>query len=514
VSLIGLGVHELTLGPVKAAPPAASASASATAQLTQSGWTMTATFDSQGGPAKVAVTPWDRYWGEMAVQIRSSLLWKNPYDQAGISWYQGLLEVMLLAVAITLVMAWRVDINEFSLQHFYKNRLARCYLGASRKREDRHANPFTNFDQNDDFPLNHLDDPNFSGPFPIINATLNLSSGRNLAWQERKGASFIFTPVYCGYDTGRDASGTSTSRRMRVGGDADGAATPTGYYPTQLVAKTKYEPETGADAATALRFTNDGIMLGTTVAISGAAANPNQGYHTSTAVAFLMSVFDVRLGWWLGNPAGPKASSNGPTFGLGYTLAELFGTTSADSAFVNLSDGGHFENMGLYELVRRKCRYIIACDAEQDEELGFGGLSTVIRMCRTDFGAEINISLSQIARKPDNKPENFSGCHYAVGDITYADGTTGSLVYLKSSLTGNDEPADVLGYHSAVPQFPHESTADQWFDESQFESYRALGYHIADKALGDGRAPLSAAKTKQDFFGALKGCVDPPKQNT
>ena len=516
VSLIGLGVHELTLGPVKAAPPAASASASATAQLTQSGWTMTAIFDSQGGPAKVAVTPWDRYWGEMAVQIRSSLLWKNPYDQAGISisWYQGLLEVMLLAVAITLVMAWRVDINEFSLQHFYKNRLARCYLGASRKREDRHANPFTNFDQNDDFPLNHLDDPNFSGPFPIINATLNLSSGRNLAWQERKGASFIFTPVYCGYDTGRDASGTSTSRRMRVGGDADGAATPTGYYPTQLVAKTKYEPETGADAATALRFTNDGIMLGTTVAISGAAANPNQGYHTSTAVAFLMSVFDVRLGWWLGNPAGPKASSNGPIFGLGYTLAELFGTTSADSAFVNLSDGGHFENMGLYELVRRKCRYIIACDAEQDEELGFGGLSTVIRMCRTDFGAEINISLSQIARKPDNKPENFSGCHYAVGDITYADGTTGSLVYLKSSLTGNDEPADVLGYHSAVPQFPHESTADQWFDESQFESYRALGYHIADKALGDGRAPLSAAKTKQDFFGALKGCVDPPKQNS
>jgi hypothetical protein len=62
-----------------------------------------------------------------------------------------------------------------------------------------------------------------------------------------------------------------------------------------------------------------------------------------------------------------------------------------------------------------------------------------------------------------------------------------------------------------VAQFPHESTADQWFDESQFESYRALGYHIADKALGDGRAPLSNEKTKQDFFGALKGCVDPPK---
>src|ERR1017187_5466278 len=519
VSLIGLGVHELTLGPVKPAPPAASASAGAMAKVTQSGSTISVTFDSLGGQKKVEVSPWDRYWGEMEAQIRSSLLWKNPYDQADIGWYKGVLEVMLLAVAIALVMAWRGDIKEFLLHHFYKNRLVRCYLGASRKRKDRHANPFTNFDPEDDFPLNHLDDPDFSGPFPIINATLNLSSGRNLAWQERKGASFIFTPVYSGYDTGRDASGTSTSRRMRVGGDADGGPPPAGYYRTQLVAKTEYRPEADkpeppADAGAATRFTNDGIMLGTTVAISGAAANPNQGYHTSTAVAFLMSVFNVRLGWWLGNPAGPKASSNGPTFGLGYTLAELFGTTSSESAFVNLSDGGHFDNLGLYELVRRRCRYIILCDAEQDGRLAFGGLSTVIRMCRTDFGAEINISLSQIARKPDNKPENFSGCHYAVGDITYADGTTGSLVYLKSSLTGNDEPADVLGYHSAVPQFPHESTADQWFDESQFESYRALGYHIADKALGDGRAPLSAAKTKQDFFGALKGCVDPPKQNT
>src|ERR1035438_2216245 len=166
---------------------------------------------------------------------------------------------------------------------------------------------------------------------------------------------------------------------------------------------------------------------------------------------------------------------------------------------------------GAVRLVRRRCRYIISCDAEQDDGLAFGGLATVIRMCRTDFGAEIEIDLSQIARKPDNTPESFSGCHHAVGNIAYADGTTGRLIYLKSSLTGNDEPADVLGYHKKVALFPHESTADQWFGESQFESYRALGYHIADKALGDGRELLSAAKTKQDFFGALKGCVDPPK---
>src|ERR1019366_6022241 len=186
----------------------------------------------------------------------------------------------------------------------------------------------------------------------------------------------IFTPVYCGYDTGKDDSGTSASRRMRVGGDDEGRPPRPGSYPPQLVARAERKREAPAAVENAPagvekapRFSHDGIMLGTTVAISGAAANPNQGYHTSAAVAFLMTVFNVRLGWCLGNPAGSTPSSNGPTFGLVYTLAELFGTTNSESTFVNLSDGGHFDNLGLYELVRRRCRYIIVCDAEQDEGL-------------------------------------------------------------------------------------------------------------------------------------------------
>jgi len=498
VSLIGLGVHELTAQP--ACSTAAAIAVSPGCLTPQK-------------PGQVSPATW--YWGEMNAQERSTWLWKNPYGKGSPSWYKGLLEVMLLAVAVTLLMAWRVDVNAFSLHHFYKNRLVRCYLGASRTRQARHANPFTNFDPDDDFPLNHLDDAGYSGPFPIVNSTLNLSSGRNLAWQERKGAPFIFTPVYSGFDTGRDASGTSASRSMRVGEHAGGAPALPGYYPTHLVARTAYRPESpGAQPPPG--FAGDGILLGTAVAISGAAANPNQGFHTSTAVAFLMTVFNVRLGWWLGNPVRrgrggdeeqDKARAASPVFGLGYTLAELFGTTTADSAFVNLSDGGHFDNMGLYELVRRRCRYIIVCDAEQDEGLGFSGLGAAIRMCRTDFGARIDISLDPIARRPDNKPESFSGCHCAVGTITYGDGTTGKLVYLKSSLTG-DEPADVLAYHKQVAQFPHESTADQWFDESQFESYRALGYHVARKALGAGRDPLTAA-TKQRFFDGLEGCPEP-----
>ncbi len=117
--------------------------------------------------------------------------------------------------------------------------------------------------------------------------------------------------------------------------------------------------------------------LGTAVAISGAAASPNMGYHTSPPVAFLLTLFNVRMGWWLGNPRARYTwRYSSPRIGLIYMLGELFGTTSSSSDYVSLSDGGHFENLGIYELVRRRCRYIIVGDAEQDEDFKFGGLGS------------------------------------------------------------------------------------------------------------------------------------------
>ena len=110
-------------------------------------------------------------------------------------------------------------------------------------------------------------------------------------------------------------------------------------------------------------------------------------------MAFLLTVFDARLGWWLGNPRWRDASRRpGPDFALKYLFAELLGQTTARSKFVNLSDGGHFDNLGLYELVRRRCRYIIICDSEQDGDLTFGSLGGAIRKCRADFGVEIDIN--------------------------------------------------------------------------------------------------------------------------
>jgi len=169
--------------------------------------------------------------------------------------------------------------------------------------------------------------------------------------------------------------------------------------------------------------------------------------------------------------------------------------------------------MGLYELVRRRCRYIIISDGEQDENLIFGSLTTTIRNCRTDFGVEIKIALDRIAKND----KGLSTSHCVVGTIAYPedsgraekDKRPGYLLYLKSSLTG-DEPADVTGYHAGHPEFPHQSTADQWFTERQFEAYRKLGQHIAETSIGSVRAE---APQREEFFKELQNLWYPPSAN-
>lgn len=393
-------------------------------------------------------------------------------DQVPLNW---LFLTGLISGAVALLFSRTVDINEFSMHHFYKNRLVRCYLGACRGAE-RSPNPFTGFDGADERRLasfrhdatiehrvphgNAIQVPApYVGPYPIINATLNLVKGDRLSWQERKGSSFTFTPKYCGWQYTTTAGGSQE------------ASVPS-FRTTNVYAY----PVTGLD--------DGGIALGTAIAISGAAASPNMGQESSPALAFLMTVFNVRLGWWLGNPRGDRYKRSGPRAGLNYLLTELFGLTNDKRSYIYLSDGGHFENMGIYELVRRRCNLILVSDAEQDEKLSFGGLANAVRKCRTDFGVEIDIDVSRLRRSAET---GYSTQHCALGTIYYPETTdrgrvAGTLIYVKSSLTG-DEPTDVLEYRARQHLFPHQTTADQFFDESQFESYRRLGYHIAEEEL-------------------------------
>lgn len=170
-------------------------------------------------------------------------------------------------------------------------------------------------------------------------------------------------------------------------------------------------------------------------------------------------------------------------------LREMVSKLNETHNWINLSDGGHIENLAGIELLRRRCRIVIIGDGEADPNLHFNGLATLIRFARLDLGIEIEIDTQKIHLKshhPDDKYRE-SEEHFAVGRIRYPKTATtgaerGYLLYLKSSFTG-DEDEVIREYRHRNPSFPHESTADQFFDEGQFEAYRALGQHIAEGAL-------------------------------
>jgi len=391
--------------------------------------------------------------------------------------YPGSLAPTILMVFLAgacILLAWRVDINEFSMHHFYKNRLVRAYLGASRSRSHRFPNAFTGFDLEDDIRLSRfqsLDESqwrdmardckaSYAGPFPIINTALNITKGADLGLQERKAESFIFTPLWSGFDFSR----RQTAVRQT-------------YLSEYAFQRTERfgEPE------------NKGVFLGAAMAISGAAFNSNAGFHTSPSLAFLLTIFGVRLGWWAGNPRGSKWSTPSPWLGLLYLVSELTANTSTNSNFVLLSDGGHFENMGLYELIRRRCRYIILSDAEEDQKFKLEGIGGAIRKCRDDFGVVIDLNIE--ALEPIGDP-GVSHLHYSLGTIVYpGEAECGKLVYIKSSVTG-DEPVDIIEFRKRHTEFPHTSTVNQFFDESHFESYRALGHHVASGVFTKDMDPL------------------------
>ncbi len=188
----------------------------------------------------------------------------------------------------------------------------------------------------------------------------------------------------------------------------------------------------------------------------------------------------------------------------GSFLREMGSLLDEEHSLVNLSDGGHLENLATVELLRRRCKYIITGDGEADPKLTFNGLATLKRFARIDLGIEIEIAVDELRLGEHNR----STGHFAIGRIRYPkyhpDDKVeyGYLLYLKSSFTG-DEDELIQEYRATSPDFPHESTADQFFDEGQFEAYRALGQHIAEGALAYCEAKKMSYSDLEDWFGAL-----------
>jgi hypothetical protein len=375
-----------------------------------------------------------------------------------------------LLAALIVAASHVISVNRYSLHSIYRNRLVRTFLGASRDENERDntKNAFTDFDSRDSPFLHELWDhgvePRGSrwNPLHVINAALNLVSSKNLAWQERMAAPFTFSPLHCG-------SGSAIF--------SDGA------YRTTF-ATSQQKPYGG----------RLGLSLGTAMAISGAAVSPNMGYNSSPGVAFLMALFNVRLGWWLANPRGdnPYYWRIKPRNALRPFFMEMFGLTSENERWVYLSDGGHFENLGIYEMVRRRCRLIVVSDAGCDPDYSFEDLGNALRKIWIDLGVRINLyGLDRLKKRFKERPTPATQEPYwAVGDILYreadgADSENGVLLYFKSGLHGT-ESMGVLSYAMSHSTFPHETTANQFFTESQFESYRMLGNEIAESAFEAG----------------------------
>jgi len=395
---------------------------------------------------------------------------------------------LLIALAVMLVIGANaskfINVNRFSIHSLYRNRLVRTFLGATR--DPRAANPFTNFDEKDNLEMRELWAAKGIGaenggrrgwrPFHIINIALNVTATeKRLAWQERKAAPFVVTPLHSG---------------SAVVGFRDTAA-----------------------------YGNE-ISLGTAMAISGAAASPNQGYNSSAPIAFLMALLNVRLGWWLGNPgsAGNRSfTDEGPRTAARSLLAELMGMTREDQEYVYLSDGGHFENLGIYEMVRRRCKLIVVSDAGCDPGYAFEDLGNAVRKIAIDLGVPIRFdTLADLRpRRGDGQDIGHGHPYHAIGEIDYpaADGgrlaDKGVILYLKPGYHGSENTAAIRSYAMANRQFPHDDTINQWFGESQIESYRALGFEIMDNLLSAALERL-AGKTNITMADVVEALRSPP----
>jgi hypothetical protein len=316
----------------------------------------------------------DRHFSELA----SILSFNKEYLAVRSTWWLVMPSFTLFLVLAALVwVGFRcIDVNTFSIQNLYRNRLVRCYLGATNQK-DRLANPYSGFDPTDDLELKNFATQR---PYLLSNAALNLTQGQDLAWQQRKAASFVFSPRWCGYWL-ESTETSSISRPDRLGG----------YVPTESFV---HEPRGFGEKS-------QGIMVGTAMATSGAAVSSQMGFASQGPRAFLLTLLNMRLGRWLPNPAWSQKWAMhskealwklpSPRYGAFCYLSELFGMTNERSKWIYLSDGGHFENLGLYELVRRRCRRIICVDAGADPHRAFGDLGNAVQKCRVDFGVEIEI---------------------------------------------------------------------------------------------------------------------------
>ena len=351
---------------------------------------------------------------------------------------------LLLVAGVFAISGFFANPNILTMHRFYRDRIARAYLRTvSRKSmwlrlqdwiggKDGRGNPHA--------------------PYPLINTCLNvLGKGKHLG--AKTSDYFLLSPLYCGSEL------------------TDYVSTAESYYKK--------------------------MTFSTATAISGAALNPEMGQKTNKVVSFFMTLLNLQLGYWA---LKPKTRFNYPFDWWPWcNILQLLSWTNAERRRINISDGGHIENLGVYELLRRESKLIIAIDAGADPTYGFSDLRNLVMRARNELGVAIEFREGfhpedRIKPKPS---VGFSSSHYAIADVYYLPDKKkspyqGLLVYVKSSMRApsghrevkeSDEEYKSYYYKMYHPNFPHESTADQFFDADQWDAYFQLGQYIAGDLL-------------------------------
>lgn len=369
-----------------------------------------------------------------------------------------------------------VNINTLAPHLYYRAKLCECYLArrrssppAAAEADDAVAAPpartplrklFTGeFAQNrtealQQVPLTSLG-ANPAAPYHLINTTLNLPGSDNKELRGRDGDFFVVSKHYCGAPT-------------------------VGYVAT-------------AD----LERKDPHFDLGTAMAVSAAAASSSMGWKSLPNFRFLMAILNVRLGYWL--PWRSRSASPGAW----YFLREIAASMNERTRFLNLSDGGHIENLAAYELLRRRCKFIVCVDGGMEPGMECADLTRLQRYAEIDLGIRFEYGIADLSLQPNG----FSRASAILVKIIYPakDGrpeALGWIVYMKLALLGI-EPVYVLDYRRENPAFPHQSTADQLYDEAQFEAYRRLGECAAENLFRDELFAGGPPQTVEEWFQGL-----------
>lgn len=339
--------------------------------------------------------------------------------------------LVLSAIVLSFVALFLIDINLTGPHRIYRDALARTFV----ERDSRG----TAVGRGETIPLSKINE-NDRAPFHILNATLNIPASESSTIKDRGCDFFFFSKHYSGSKS-------------------------VGFQKTEEWKANKKE-----------------VDLATSMAISGAAISTYMGLGSITPLRVLLTILNIRLGFWIPTTLPGATKPILPNPGFLCLIQEMTGILMHEKyRWLNLSDGGHIENMGIYELLRRRCKFIICVDGESDPTYTFHGLMASVRHAQIDFGVKLNPSLDDL--RPDPKT-GFCKTHYNLFTVQYPPtgqhpGGTGLLLYMKLSITGNESEL-IQRYRNQNPEFPHQATLDQFFDQEQFEAYRQLGVHAAE----------------------------------